>query len=187
MAVFGWRVEGDPGVPQAVLIASPHTSNWDLPHMLAAAFVLRLRVSWLGKHTIFEGLFGGFMRWLGGVPVDRRAPQGLVNQVAEQYQHTEKLVIAVPPAGTRGRRDYWKSGFYWIAHTAQVPILCGYLDYSRKVAHVGFTLMPSGDIRADMDQIRAFYDGIQGRFPKNQTPVLVRDEVDKEAPIEATG
>ncbi len=176
--VFGWDTVGDP--PQhekAVIIAYPHTTNWDLPHMLAAALCFRMRISWMGKHTLFKAPFGWFMRFLGGVPVDRRAPGGLVNQVAETFGNTEKLFLAVPPSGTRSRREHWKSGFYWIAHTAQVPVVCGYLDYKRKKACLGFSNDPTGDIRPDQDKVRAFYDGIEGKYVENQTPIVVKEEL----------
>jgi 1-acyl-sn-glycerol-3-phosphate acyltransferase len=177
LTAFGWDVEGEVAETKtAVLIAAPHTTNWDLPHMLAAAWVFRLRISFLAKHSLFEGLFAGFFRWLGGIPVDRTAPHGLVHQVAEQLNAADKLVVAVPPSGTRGKRDYWKSGFYWIAHTAQVPIIGGSLDYERKIAHLGFSFMPTGDIVADMERIRAHYASIKGKFPENQSRIRVKEE-----------
>jgi 1-acyl-sn-glycerol-3-phosphate acyltransferase len=175
--LFGWAAEGRaPDTTHAVVIAAPHTTNWDLPLMLAASFVLRYRISWLGKHTLFRGLAGPFFRWLGGVPVDRSAPGGLVAQAANRLGEAEALCLAVPPSGTRRRSEHWKSGFYWIAHTAGVPIVCGYLDFPRKRAGLGLVLQPTGDVRADMDKIRAFYDGIHGKYPAFETPVRLRDE-----------
>lgn len=178
MAVFRWDVEGDPpaGVPRAVVIAAPHTSNWDLPHMLAASFIFRLRLSWMGKDTLFVGPFGWFLRWMGGVPVDRRAPRGMVKEVAGTFASRDRLALAVPPSGTRKRAAHWKSGFYWIAVEAKVPILMCYLDYGARKAGIGPVLHPTGDIRADMDVIRAFYLGRRGKFPESETPVLVREE-----------
>jgi 1-acyl-sn-glycerol-3-phosphate acyltransferase len=177
MRVFGWDVEGEaPQVTKAVLIAAPHTTNWDLPHMLAASLVFRLRISWLGKHTLFSGPWRWFMLLLGGVPVDRRSPQGAVRGVAAHFEGRDQLVIAVPPSGTRSKRDNWKSGFYWIAHTANVPVVCGYLDYSRKRAGLGFTFVPSGDVRADMDRVRAFYADKRGRFPAQESTILLLEE-----------
>ncbi len=182
MWAFGWETVGDP--PQhekAVIIAAPHTTNWDLPHMLAAALVFRMRISWMGKHTLFKPPFGWFMKLLGGLPVDRRAPGGLVKSVASTFTETDKLFLAVPPSGTRSRREMWKSGFYWIAHTAQVHVVCGYLDYKRKRACLGFSFMPSGDVKADMDKVRAFYDGIEGKYIEDQNPILLKEELDDEA------
>lgn len=178
MWCFGWRFEGEiPQVERAVLIAAPHTSNWDLPHMLATAWVLRLRVSWLGKHTLFRGPFGWLFRKLGGIPVDRRAPQGLVQQVADALRTSDKLIVAVPPSGTRSRAALWKSGFYWIAHTAGVPVVCGYLDFATRRASLGYTFEPTGDVKADMDRVRAFYDGVRGKHPDFETPILLKEEL----------
>ncbi len=178
MFVFGWGTVGEPPqVEKAVLIAYPHTSNWDLPHMLAASFIFRFKVSWLGKHTLFKPPFGWFMRFLGGIPVDRKAPQGLVNQVAEILKNNDRLIIAVPPSGTRNKREHWKSGFYWIAHTAEVPVVCGYLDYQQRKANLGYILRPTGDVKADMEGVREFYAPVVGKFPVHQTPALLKEEL----------
>jgi 1-acyl-sn-glycerol-3-phosphate acyltransferase len=177
MAWFGWDVEGDP--PQArkgVVIAAPHTTNWDLPHMLAAAFIFRFKISWLGKDSLFKPPYGWFMRFLGGLPVDRSAPRGLVQQAADMLKAADQLMIAVPPSGTRSFRDHWKSGFYWIAYEAQVPVVCGYLDYARKRACLGFTFVPTGDVKADMDKVRAFYADVKGKFPEQQSLIVLKEE-----------
>ncbi|MEO0601660.1 MAG: 1-acyl-sn-glycerol-3-phosphate acyltransferase [Myxococcota bacterium] len=177
MAVFGWDVE-EPGptVPKAIIIAAPHTSNWDLPHMLAAAFVYRIQVRWLGKHTLFKGMFGPFFKWLGGIPVDRTSAKGMVGQAADRLMEADQLYIAVPPSGTRDKRDHWKSGFYWIAHTAQVPVICGYLDYGKRRANLGYTFVPTGDVAADMAKVRAFYEGVHGKFPDLESGIRLKEE-----------
>ena len=177
LTLFGWRTEGEP--PQhakAVLIATPHTSNWDLPHMLAAAFVFRLRVSWLGKHTLFRPPIGWIMRLLGGVPMDRTGPHGFVEQAASVLRGADRLIVAVPPSGTRSKAEQWKSGFYWIAHSAGVPVVCGYLDYSRRVACLGESFVPSGDVAADMEHVRGIYEGVRGKFPALETPIRLKEE-----------
>ncbi|MBX2801215.1 MAG: lysophospholipid acyltransferase family protein [Myxococcales bacterium] len=177
MFVFRWDVEGGPpDSPTGVVIAAPHTSNWDLAHMLAASLIFRFRVSWLGKDSLFRPPFGWFMRALGGVPVDRSAPGGLVQQAADALTRTERLMIAVPPSGTRGKRDGWKSGFYWIAHTAQVPVVCGYLDYSRRVAGLGYAFVPSGDVAADMEKVREVYATFRGKFPELESTIQLKEE-----------
>ena len=176
--VFGWDTEGDaPQVAKGVLIAAPHTTNWDLPHMLAASLVYRYRISWLGKHTLFRPPWGWFMRFLGGVPIDRSSPQGMVQSAADQLKSASQLVLAIPPSGSRSRRDHWKSGFYWIAYEAQVPVVCGYLDYRRKRAGLGYSFVPTGDVKADMEKVRAFYADIRGKFPENETPILLKEEL----------
>jgi 1-acyl-sn-glycerol-3-phosphate acyltransferase len=175
MALWGWDVEGEipRGISKAVLIAAPHTSNWDLPHMLAAALVFRVQVSWMGKHTLFRWPFGAFMRWLGGVPVDRRAPQGMVGQIAQRFRETDRLVLAIPPSGTRKRSTHWRSGFYHIAREAGVPIVCGYLDYARRRAGLGHILVPTGDLAADTAHLASFYADKRGKYPENETPVVL--------------
>jgi 1-acyl-sn-glycerol-3-phosphate acyltransferase len=180
MAVFGWDVEGEipRGYRKAVLIAAPHTSNWDLPHMLAAALIFRVHLSWMGKHTLFRWPFGWFMRGLGGVPIDRRSPQGMVGQMAERFREADQLVLAVPPSGTRKKSTHWRSGFYHIAREAGVPILCAYLDYSRRRAGLGPLFFPTGDLAADTASLAAFYADKRGKFPENETPVLLRAATD---------
>lgn len=177
--VFGWDTEGDvPQAPKGVLIAAPHTTNWDLAHMLAASLVYRYRISWIGKHTLFRFPFGWFMRFLGGVPIDRTSPQGMVKSAAQQLRDAHQLVLAIPPSGSRSRKDHWKSGFYWIAYEAQVPVVCGYLDYTRRRAGLGFAFVPSGDVKADMERVRAFYADKRGKYPENETPVLLKEELE---------
>ncbi len=175
-----WKVIGDvPPGRKFVVIAAPHTSSWDLPHMLAAAWIFRLRISWLGKKSLFRRPFGPIMRWLGGIPIDRSAHHGVVQQVAERFEASEALMVAVPPAGTRGPGKAWKSGFYWIAKEAQVPILCGSLDYQKKESRLGLSFVPSDDLKTDMERLRAYYRTIAGKFVENATPIRLRDEDDE--------
>src|SRR5215471_12210961 len=104
MKMFGWRVEGRlPDADKMVVIAAPHTSNWDLPLLLCVAFELNVNAQWLGKHTLFQGPFGFVSRWMGGIPVDRSAPHSLVAQSVEMFRDSEKLILAIPPEGTRGK------------------------------------------------------------------------------------
>jgi 1-acyl-sn-glycerol-3-phosphate acyltransferase len=177
LRLFGWRVEGQyPALPKAVLIAAPHTSNWDFPFMLAFAYVLDLRPMWLGKQQMFRWPFGGLMRWLGGLPVDRTRRDDLVRQAVERFAAAPSLLLVVPPAGTRSKAPHWKSGFYHIASGAGVPIVCTFLDYRTRVGGIGPAVIPSGDLRADMDLIRAFYAGITGKHPEQATPMRLREE-----------
>jgi 1-acyl-sn-glycerol-3-phosphate acyltransferase len=173
---FGWRVESAMPPPRAIAIAYPHTSNWDLPFMLAIAYRLGIRPYWLGKKEIFRWPFGGFMKWLGGVPVDRKARTNMVQQVVDRFAEIDRFFLVVPPSATRRRAAHWKSGFYHIARGAGVPILCTFLDYKRKVGGIGIPVEPTGDVRADMDKIRAFYVGVEGRYPENQTPIYLPEE-----------
>ncbi len=164
--ISGWRLQGElPPVHRFVLIAAPHTSNWDLPVMLCAALLFRMKLYWMGKDAIFRPPFAGIVRWLGGIPIDRSAANNLVAQSVALYRDRESLVLVVPPEGTRQKVRHWKTGFYYIALGAQVPIVMGFLDYKHKLAGFGPTVVPTGDIEADMQAIRAFYAGITGKHP----------------------
>jgi 1-acyl-sn-glycerol-3-phosphate acyltransferase len=173
----GWRVAGQlPACRRAVVIAAPHTSNWDLPFMLAVSYVLGVQPSWLGKRELFQGPLGWLLRRLGGVPVDRGARRGVVGEAVARFAETEHLFLVIPPSGTRARAAHWKSGFYHVARGAGVPIVCAYLDYAERVGGIGLVLTPSGDVRADMDAIRAFYASKRGKYPAQATPVRLREE-----------
>jgi 1-acyl-sn-glycerol-3-phosphate acyltransferase len=162
----GWRVEGSlpPDMPKCVLIAAPHTSNWDLPYTLMCAFALRLNIVWMGKASIFRFPFGALMRWLGGLAVDRSKANNLVAaSAAALVAAPGRLQLVVPPEGTRGKTRHWKTGFYFIALEARVPIVLAFMDYQRKVAGLGPVFTPSGDVEHDMAEIKRFYAGVQGR------------------------
>ena len=178
LTFFGWDTEGDlpTDEPKAILIAAPHTSNWDLPFMLGCAWVYRLDLSWIGKHTLFEGLGGKFLSWLGGIPVDRRSRNGVVGQIVDKFEERDQLILAVAPMGTRSKTEFWKSGFYHMAYNANVPVICSFLDFKRKRCGVGPVFRLTGDMQADMNRIRDFYDGITALKPEMQTPVRLRDE-----------
>lgn len=178
MKFKGWDFEGElPAQGKFMLICAPHTSNWDFIYLLAIMFMLRIKVSWMGKHTIFKKPFGKFMRWLGGIPIDRRSTHGVVDQIADHFAANENLIIAIAPEGTRRRRDYWKSGFYHIAYKAQVPLLLGYVDYVNKKAGTGLSFIPTGKIKQDMDLIRDFYKDIRGDHPENEADIILREEM----------
>lgn len=177
MRLTGWKITGQiPPGGRFVLIGAPHTSNWDFFFGLATLYVIRLKVSWMGKDALFRKPFGGVMRWLGGIAIDRDSPHDVVEQMVEKFTSRRQLVLLITPSATRRKTDYWKSGFYWIARAAKVPILCGYLDYKKKEACFGFTFIPADSIRDDMDRIREFYKGAQGKRPELTTTVRLRDE-----------
>lgn len=162
----GWRVEGQlpAHAHKSVLIAAPHTSNWDLPMTLMVAFALELRPRWMGKASIFRWPFGPVMRWLGGIPVDRSQSNNLVATSAQAIRDAaEPLQLIVPPEGTRSKTRHWKTGFYYIAHSAQVPIVMAYMDYAAKRSGLGPLFEPTGDIEADMAEIKAFYQPFKGK------------------------
>ena len=170
----GWRCEGElPDLQKCVIIAAPHTSNWDFPVMMAFAFALRARVHWLGKNALFRGPGYWWFRWLGGIPVDRSRAGGLVSQAAQAFADNEHLMLAVPPEGTRSRAAGWRSGFYRIAQAAQVPIVMAYVDFERRVGGIGPMLQPRGDLDADMAIFRDFYATKRGKHPHLETEVRI--------------
>jgi len=166
LRLTGWKVVGTlpANAAKSVLIAAPHTSNWDLPYTLMVAFELRLNVYWMGKASLFRPPFRGVMMWLGGVPVDRAQSNNLVAaSSAAILQAKGPLQLIVPPEGTRSGTRYWKTGFYYMAAGAGVPIVLAYLDYEKKVGGLGPIFQTTGDIDADMLAIKAFYAGVKGK------------------------
>ena len=144
LKLAGWKVEGK--LPEharvSVFIAAPHTSNWDLPFTLMAAFALRLDIYWMGKEEIFKPPFRALMMWLGGVPVRRSQSNNLVAESALALKNaTQPMQLVVPPEGTRSRVRYWKTGFYHIAQAAEVPIILSYLDFGTKRMGLGPVLI----------------------------------------------
>ncbi len=177
LASQGWTVGG--GIPKArkyVLIAAPHTSNWDFPFTIATAFALGVDIRWMGKQQLFDGPGGALFRALGGIPVDRSKNTNMVDRMVALFEENDDLVLTVPAEGTRGKGSYWKSGFYHIARRAGVPIGLGYLDFGRKRSGIGPLVHPTGDIRADMDVIRAFYGTVLGKKPELFTVPHLREE-----------
>jgi 1-acyl-sn-glycerol-3-phosphate acyltransferase len=177
--VTGWtQVGARPPHDKYVLIAAPHTSNWDLVFLLAFAWSFDLPLAWMGKHTIFPPSVGGVMRALGGVPVRRDRRNNMVQQMVELFEQRSELALTVPAEGTRDRGEYWKSGFYRIAVGAGVPIVPGFLDYSRRRGGFGAAVTATGDVSRDMDLLRSFYADKVGRYPHLWTPPLLREEAE---------
>jgi 1-acyl-sn-glycerol-3-phosphate acyltransferase len=174
---MGWRTTGQvPDNPKFVLIAAPHTSWWDLPMFLACAFAMGVRVHWTGKHTIFRPPFGPLFRALGGVSIDRRASHNVVDQMVREFAARERFVLAIQPEGTRQKRPYWKSGFYFIAKAAGVPIAMTYLDYEKREGGFGPLLFPSDDLDADVRAIHAYYTDKKGKHPRNFGNIAFRPD-----------
>jgi 1-acyl-sn-glycerol-3-phosphate acyltransferase len=168
LKLMGWKAVGRP-IENArfVLIGAPHTSNWDFPLMIMVVLKLRLKVFWMGKHSLFPFPVGWFMKWLGGIPVDRSRAQNLVDQTVAQYKSEPEMIVLVPPEGTRSKVKEWKTGFYRIAANAEVPVLMGYVDTSKKEAGLADFYYPTGDLEADIAAIRAFYAEKVGINPEN--------------------
>lgn len=168
--ITGWRTEGQPPIMQKfVLVVAPHTSNWDFPYGLFIALILRVKTYWLGKEALFRMPLKGFFKYLGGIPVDRSKSSNVVDQSIKRFHENERFILTIAPAGTRKKVKNWKTGFYNIATGANVPIVLGFLDYQRKVGGIGPAVYPTGVFGADIKIIRAFYDGIIGKYPDKTT------------------
>lgn len=166
LRLLGWRVEGtlSPGATRCVVVAAPHTSNWDFPFTLLAAFALGMHIRWLGKASLFRAPFGGLMRWLGGIAVDRSRSTQLVSSSAEALRRASgPLQLVVAPEGTRSRAREWKTGFHHMARGAGLPIQLSYLDWGQRRCGLGPLIDPGDDIDADIATIRAFYTPFKGR------------------------
>ena len=151
----GWRIEGEiPDLARAVVAVAPHSSNWDFVHAVAAVFALGLRVSFIGKHTLFRGPLGRFMAWLGGIPVDRARPDGVVEAVLARFAAGGPLWFGVAPEGTRREGASFKSGFYRVAQAASVPIVPVYLDYRRRVIGILAPFAPTLPVEEGVAAIR---------------------------------
>jgi 1-acyl-sn-glycerol-3-phosphate acyltransferase len=162
---------------RCVVIAYPHTTNWDFPVTLALAVVTGIDIKWLGKRQLFRGPMGPVMRKLGGISVERTGKQGMVASLADEFTRRNRLALVVPAEGTRSKVEYWKSGFYRIALEANVPIVCAFVDGPTRSGGFGLIVHPSGDVKADMDIIRAFYAGRDGiRANKTAVPRLREED-----------
>jgi 1-acyl-sn-glycerol-3-phosphate acyltransferase len=167
----GWKVVNvAPDTGSYLIIAAPHTSNWDFPIGIAIAFHLRLKVYFIGKHTLFEGMMGTIMRWLGGIPLNREASKNFVDASIETYANNKNLIFAIAPEGTRASVTRWKTGFYHMAKGANVPIALAYFDYATRTGGIGKMLYTTESMDADMQTIADYYRPMTGKNPNNYNP-----------------
>ena len=170
LRALGWRlVGGFADVPRFVLVGAPHTSNWDGVVGLAAAAAADVEFNLFAKRPLFVGPLGTLLRAFGGVPVDQGVPGGLVGRAVQALDEGQARVVVLTPEGTRGRVDAWRTGFHRIAVEARVPVAVGVIDWGRREVGVVGTVVPSGDLDADLGAIGALYAGVQGRRPDRQT------------------
>lgn len=164
LGLLGWRIEGEiPNLPKLVIAVAPHTSNWDFVVGVATMFALDLRISFIGKHTLFVGPFGGILRWLGGIPVDRSKPHGLVADSVRAFESVDRRILAIAPQGTRSPVPHFKNGFLHIARGAGVPVLLAALDYAARTVRFGPLMHPGDDVEADRARIEEFFSHIRGK------------------------
>jgi len=157
-----------------VLIGAPHTSNWDLPLALLVFWTVDLKIYWVAKIQIFKGPLRRLFSALGGIPVDRSRSQGFIEQISERFEKADNMVLTISPEGTRKKIEHWKSGFYYIAVSANVPIYFGYIDYAKRTLGFEEGFHPSGDIESDMKVINDYYKNIQGKYPNKQGEIRIR-------------
>lgn len=176
LRLIGWRTHVlNPRLNRYVLIGAPHTSNWDFGIMLLLMAAEQLPIRFMGKDSLFRGPLGPLMRSLGGIPVNRRERTKLVDQIATKFEEYDDLIIGIAPEGTRSKTKYWKTGFYYIALKARVPIAMAYLDYGNKIIGVGPHFTPSGNLQEDFEIIREFYSEIVGKNPNEQGEIILAD------------
>lgn len=165
LKILGWKIEGEiPNTSRFVMVAHPHTSNFDLPYMLAVAFVFKVNLHWIGKEELFKGWQAPIMTWLGGLPIIRGGGKNEVDRIARHFEGRDQIGLAIVPGGTRSKSQKWLSGFYWIAIKADVPILLSYLDYKVRRTGVGPLFSPTGDYDKDLEEMQTFYKGMEGKY-----------------------
>lgn len=173
--LFGWRVlyRPLPG-PRGIAVVYPHTSNWDFVIGLLSKWAMNLPFRWLAKDSMFRiPVLGNWFRWLGGQPVDRSAPQGMIRAQAERMHAGSWYWLVITPEGTRGYRPSWKSGFYHLALEAKVPLALVCLDYANRTLDFTQHLWLTGDQERDLAAIRAAYEGCGGKHPGNAAPIVL--------------
>jgi 1-acyl-sn-glycerol-3-phosphate acyltransferase len=168
IALVGWKAEGDLHLlpKKFVAIMAPHTSNWDLLLALGTLSALGIKFNWFGKKEAFSWPIGGLFKLLGGIPIERRTHQNMVEQTAALIRSRERVIIGIAPEGTRSNSKYWKTGFYHIAHQAAVPIAFGFLDYRRKAGGIGPLMETTGNIEEDLQVIRDYYKDVTAKNPE---------------------
>lgn len=173
----GWRFLGSlPDIPKLIIVGAPHTTNWDFVLFLASLHYYEMKVSFIGKHTLFRWPFGYFFRFFGGIPVDRSKPGGIVGQVKAAFDLADRMILVMAPEGTRQPAPHWKSGFLKIAEMTGAPVLLAGVDYQHHQVTLGPTIEFGGNTTLFMDQARVFYTDKEGLHPEGKGPVRVQGE-----------
>ena len=168
--IAGWKINGlfPHHIPKLVVAVGPHTSAWDFVVGAAARKVMKIKnARFLGKKELFDGPFGWFFRSMGGIPVDRSSPKGIVEQVVEQIEKEDVFRLGMSPEGTRKKVEQLKTGFYRIALQANIQIILVGLDFSKKEVVIGPLITPSGNIEEDLEKVIQFFKNIKGKNPEN--------------------
>jgi 1-acyl-sn-glycerol-3-phosphate acyltransferase len=177
LRLWGWRVEQwviPADVKKVVVIGEHHTANTDGFLMVLACAAMGRKLSWLVKSELDKPIIGAMIRASGGIFIDRSAPRGTVGQIIDHIDRSDRMFLVLAPSGTRSKTDGWRSGFYYMALGAEVPIALGYLDYKRKAGGIGKVMLPSGDVPADEALFQAFYQGITPRHPERASTIRLK-------------
>lgn len=169
LKLTGWGLAGAyPSHKKIIIAVAPHTSNWDFMHGIACVLAYDLKVTYLGKHTLFKGPLGVIMRWLGGVPVVRHDPQNLIGDMAHTIIELDEVMLALSPEGTRSKVKQWKTGFLRLSAASGVPIIPMYIDGPSK--RLGFMdeFHTTGDLQADLERFKLLFKPYQGINPENE-------------------
>ena len=171
--LIGWESIGDFNYPKkCVVIAAPHTSNWDFLIGRCYGYILGIQVKYLIKSSFFVPVLGALFKWNGGIPVFRNSKSNLVDQIVERFNNTDALILGIAPEGTRSRVEKWKTGFYHIAYKANVPILLLAVDFKHKKIGVINSMKPTGDMDTDMLFIQNQFKNFKGKIPENYNPII---------------
>jgi 1-acyl-sn-glycerol-3-phosphate acyltransferase len=163
--ILGWKTKGRmPDIKKFILVAAPHSSNWDFIYFLLIVFKFHIPAHWMAKNSMFFWPFKGLLKRLGGIPIDRSKKGNLVTAMVDTFNQADRLIITIAPSGTRKKVTQWKTGFYQIASQANIPIVCGFVDYKNKRGGIGPVIHPTGDMDADMQTIKKFYEDKSGRY-----------------------
>ncbi|WP_156472105.1 lysophospholipid acyltransferase family protein [Sphingorhabdus sp. M41] len=175
--INGWSaVQENPPPRKAVIIAAPHTSNWDFLYFFGLINKLKIKSYWIGKDTLFKPPWGDMMRRLGGIPVNRSKSQNMVDAMVREFDRRDDFLLTIPPEGTRGSVKEWRTGFYYIALKAKVPLIIGLMDYSKRTGGLGPSFMPTGNYKADMQKLSDFYYSVTPKYPEKAMRDIVSTE-----------
>ena len=174
----GWTVVGEkPNAAKAVIIAAPHTSNWDGIWALIYKVSIGLDVHFFAKRSLFWFPLGVLLRGLGGIPLNRNEPGSAVRQAVDAFRESDEFYFALAPEGTRSLQPHWKSGFYRIAMDANVPVILGFFDYRSKRIGIGPIIQLSGDRGADLATMQDFYGTVTARWPGKASPIVFKKQL----------
>lgn len=175
MTLFGWRLVGErPSRKKYVIIIGPHTSNWDFFIFILVKMVYRIKIVFIGKHTIFIFPFGWILRKLGGLPVNRSTAHDVVQTIVDEFERREEMIFGLSPEGTRSYLDHWKSGFYHIAMKANVPVQIAFLNVTDKTLGWGPLFHLTGNVDTDIKKIADFYQDKKGFKPENFSKIVFK-------------